>query len=186
MTILPIGVGVPYLCIRYIFKEKLTDYGFRLGEARDGAVWLLALVPVYIFLPMGSAYIGTEGYYTYLLKPAFLKPTNIAIHSVSYAAFTFGFEFLFRGFVLFGLSKGMGNTDTSKWIAAGVSGALSALALIGLPWVFPVSALLSALPGAWLNFRLRSFLFFAFIHWNIGIWSDIWEIIKLNVSGGVL
>ena len=185
VMIIPIGIGLPYLCIRYIFKEDVKNYGFSFGEMKTGLIWLLVLFPAYILLPLGSAFFGTEVYYNYLVKPEFLKPLNIAIHCVSYAMFTLGFEFLFRGFVLFGLNSGMGDTMKSKWIAAIFSGVLSALFLIGLPWVFPVSALLSCIPGGFLNFKLRSFIYFAFIHWNIGIWSDIWEIIKLNISGGI-
>lgn len=182
MMIVPVGFGIPYLVIRFVFREKIQDYGFSLGDMKTGAVGLLVLIPVYVFLPLASAAVGTEEYYTYLVNPDFLKPARIAVHVASYAAFVFGFEFLFRGFVLFGLNNDMGDSKASKWIATIVSGVLSALLLIGLPWVFPVSALLSSLPGAFVNFRLRSFFYFAFLHWNLGVWSDIWEIIKLNIT----
>ena len=104
--ITPIGFGIPYLVIRFVFWESIQDYGFSFGDC--------------------------------------------------------------------------------KWIAAIVSGVLSALLLIGLPWIFPVSALLSSIPGGFVNFRLQSFFYFAFLHWNMGVWSDIWEIIKLNIANGML
>ncbi len=185
MMIVPIGVGIPYLAVRFVLRSRFQEFGFGLGDAKQGAIWLLVLTPVYVLLPLGSAYVGTEHYYTMLVNPDFLKPLYVAIHCVSYGAFVFGFEFLFRGFVLFGLNSGMGDTIRSKVIAAVASGALAALFLIGLPWVFPVSAFLSTVPAAFLNFRLRSFVYFAFIHWNIGVWSDIWEIIKMNIAGGM-
>ncbi|MCK4792946.1 MAG: hypothetical protein KAV87_54960 [Desulfobacteraceae bacterium] len=180
-----IGFGIPFLVIRFIFHERAQDYGFSLGEAKSGIVWILALIPAYFFLPLLSANIGTSEYLTYVGNPKFVKPLHIAIHGVSYLGFAFGFEFLFRGFVLFGLNKAMGNTKASKWIAIAISGILSALCLIGLPWLFPLSALLLCVPGGLLNFRLRSFVYFAFFHWNLGIWTDIWEIIKIHVSNSV-
>ncbi len=185
IMIIPIGFGIPYFVIRHILHDKIENFGFSLGDIKSGVKWLLFLIPAYVFLPLGSAYIGTEAYYTYLVLPDFLKPLNIAIHCVSYGLFVFGFEFLFRGFLLFGLNQNMGDTNKSRWIAIAISSILSAVFLIGLPWIFAASALLSGIPGGWLNFRLRSFVYFAFIHWNIGVWSDIWEIIKLNISNGI-
>jgi len=184
MMIVPIGFGIPYLVVRFGFHEPIQAYGFSLGDAKLGAVAVLALVPLYIFAPLASAYIGTERYYTYLTNPQFLKPLHVAIHLVSYVGFAFGFEFLFRGFVLFGLHRGMGETSAAKCVAVLASAILSALCLIGLPWVFPVSAFLGALLAGYANFRLRSFFYFAFIHWNLGVWSDVWEIIKLNIAHG--
>lgn len=180
-----IGFGIPWLIIRFAFHERLRDYGFNLGEAKIGVVWILALIPAYLFLPLLSASMGTEGYFTYLSNPKFVKPLHLAIHGASYMGFAFGFEFLFRGFVLFGLNKEMGNTVASKWIAIAVSGILGAGCLIGLPWLFPLSALMFCVPGGLLNLKLRSFFYFAFIHWNMGVWSDIWEVIKLNVAHAI-
>jgi hypothetical protein len=179
-----IGWGIPYIIVRFVFKEKLKDYGFSLGDVKVGLIWLLALIPLYVLGPLVSAHTGTEKYYTYLADPNWLKPLHIAIHCVSYVGFAFSFEFLFRGFVLFGLNKNMGNSTASKWVAAFLSGILAALCLIGQPSMFMVSAFLSSVIGGFLNFRLRSFVYLAFIHWNLGIWSDIWEIIKVNIANG--
>lgn len=184
MMIIPVGFGIPYLVVRFGFHESLRDYGFSLGNVKLGAVLLLALVPLYVFAPLGTAYIGTEHYYTYLTNPEFLQPLHVAVHLLSYVGFAFGFEFLFRGFVLFGLHRGLGETTAAKWVAVGASAVLSALCLIGLPWIFPVSAFLGALLAGYMNLRLGSFFYFAFIHWNLGVWSDVWEIIKLNIAHG--
>jgi hypothetical protein len=180
-----IGFGIPWLIIRFVFHERLKDYGFSLGAAKTGSILILALIPAYLFLPLLSANIGTDRYFTYLGDPHFVTPLHLAIHGASYMGFAFGFEFLFRGFVLFGLKKEMGGTAAGKWIAIAVSGILGAVCLIGLPWLFALSALLLCVPGGLINFKLRSFVYFAFIHWNMGVWSDIWEVIKLNVAQAV-
>ncbi len=182
MMLVPVGFGIPYLVVRFVFHESIQDYGFSLGDVKAGAIVMLILLPAYVLSPLASAYIGTEKYYTYLTEPGFLKPLSVAFHAVSYAAFVFGFEFLFRGFLLFGLNKGMGEHAVGKWTAVVASAALSALCLIGLPWIFPVSALLGGVPMGLLNVRLRSIVYAAFFHWNVGVWSDVWEIIKLNIS----
>ncbi|MCP5107060.1 MAG: hypothetical protein GY950_26985 [bacterium] len=186
IAISTVGFFIPYIVIRFIFKEKLADYGFTLGDTKAGVKWLLAFIPVFILVPLISAKTGTHEYYTYLTDPAWLKPLHIAIHCVSYMGFAFGFEFFFRGFVLFGLNRHMGNTTKSKWVAVFIAACLAALCLIGQPTTFIISAFLSMFVFGFLNFRLGSFVYVMFLHWNIGIWSDIWEIIKLNVAGGNL
>jgi len=98
---------------------------------------------------------------------------------------THGFEGFFHGFLLFGLAQAFGNSRGGRWAAILLAAVLSAGSLIGLPWIFPVSALLAGVAAGLLNLRLRSFVYFALIHWNIGIWSDVWEIIKLNIAHGM-
>jgi len=176
------GIGIPYVVTRFTLRQPLADFGFSLGDTKLGAIWLLALVPVYVLAPLGSAYIGTSQYYTYLVEPGFLSPGHVALHLVSYAMFALGFEALFRGFLLFGLAQSFGSSRGARWAAVVIASALSAVCLIGLPWIFPVSTLLAGVVAGFLNLRLRSFFYFAFIHWNIGIWSDAWEILKLNVA----
>jgi hypothetical protein len=181
-----VGFFIPYIVIRFIFKEKLADYGFTLGDTKAGVKWLLVFIPIFILGPLLAAKGGTGDYYTFLTEPAWLKPLHVAIHCVSFMGFAFGFEFLFRGFVLFGLNRHMGNTTKSKWIAVLLTGGLAALFVIGQPLMFIVSAFFSTLVLGFLNFRLKSFVYVMFIHWNLGIWTDIWEIIKLNIANGSL
>jgi len=182
---LVLGLGIPYIVVRFVLHQPLRDFGFSLGDARQGVVWLMVFTPACLLLPLGSAYIGTERYYTYLVDPGFLTPVNVALHCASYGMFVFGFEGLFRGLLLFGLAQSLGNSRGGQWTAVLLVAALSAISLIGMPWIFPVSALLAGVPAAFLNLRLRSFVYFALIHWSMGIWSDVWEIIKLNLSHGM-
>lgn len=185
VLIIPVGFGIPYFVIRFVLHERIQDYGFTFGDLKLGVICMFAMIPGYIFMPLTSAFFGTEHYYTYLTNPDFLKPVRIAIHFVSYAGFILGFEFLFRGFTLFGLNRAMGDTNASRWIAIMVSCMLSTMSVIGLPWIFPVCTLLLGIFGCVLNFRTRSFIYFAFISWLLGVWSDTWEIIKLNIGGGI-
>lgn len=180
-----IGLGVPLLVIRSVWHEDPQSYGFSFANAERGVKWVLALTPVWLLASLGSASIGTDRYYTYLREPGFVTPVYIAIHSVSYGMYAFGFESLFRGFLLFGLERRLGESRTGRWGAALLSAGLSAASLIGLPWVFPASALLGGVPMGLLSLRLRSFVYAALVHWNVGIWSDVWEIIKLNVSNRI-
>jgi hypothetical protein len=45
-----------------------------------------------------------------------------------------------------------------------------------------VSAFVSGVLGGMSNLRLRSMIYLAFMHWNFGVWSDIWGVIQLNTG----
>lgn len=176
----PIAFGLPWLINKYFLKRELKEYGLQLGDMKYGILTIFLLTPFYVLLPLGSAFLGTDNYYTYLRNPDFIHPLNIAIHCASYAAFIFGFEFLIRGFVLFGLINEFGNTLKGRVSAIFISTALLSVFLIGIPATIFQAILALSIPACLLNLRTKSFLYFAFINWNLGIWSDIWEIIKLN------
>lgn len=177
-----VGFAIPALVIRSVFRERLADYGLTLGDTRAGAIALLAMVPGYATLPLVSSAAGTESYYDYLVLPEFLVPWKIALHFTSYALMMFGYEFLFRGFVLFGIAHALGDTAGARRTALAVSVLLSAFFFLGTPWIFLLAFPVLAVAGGLLAFRTRSILYFTFINWTLGIWSDAWEIIKLNVK----
>lgn len=176
-----LGFMLPLLIVRFGFKERVEDYGFSLGDSRAGIIWLLFLLPLSVIGSLGSTITGTYTYYTYLSDVNWLKTYYVALHCLSYIGFVIGFEFLFRGFLLFGLAKNLGNDTKAKWIAVFVSGVASVICLLGLPVTFIVTALVIFIPAGFLNFRLRTFLYVAVFHWSTGIWADIWEIVKINI-----
>lgn len=176
-----VGFAVPAWVIRRVFGERLADYGLTLGDTRAGVVALLALVPGYVTLPLISSAVGTEYYYDYLVLPEFLVTWKIAIHLTSYALMMFGYEFLFRGFVLMGIARALGDTASARRTALGASVLLSTVFFLGTPWIFLLAFPVLALLGGLLTFRTGSILYIAFINWTLGIWSDTWEIIKLNI-----
>lgn len=176
-----LGLLLPLLVVKFIFKEGAEEYGLGLGDARTGIIWLLVLLPVSVIGSLAVTVLGVHNYYSYLTNEYWLKAYSVALHCVSYIGFVLGFEFLFRGFVLFGIAKNLGNDTKAKWIAVFVSGAASVVCLLGLPITLIVSALALFIPAGFLNFRLRSFLYIAIFHWSAGMWADIWEIIKNNI-----
>jgi len=176
-----LGLLLPLFVVKFVFKEDAKEYGFGLGDTKTGMIWLLVLLPVSVIGSLAVTVLGVHTYYSYLTDENWLKAYYVALHCISYIGFVLGFEFLFRGFVLFGLAKNLGNDTNAKWIAVFFSGAASVVCLLGLPITFIVSALALFIPAGFLNFRLRSFLYIAMFHWSAGIWADIWEIIKNNI-----
>lgn len=104
-------VGIPMLIITFGFKEKLTDYGLGLppkGHRKVGWLGFLALiaiciVPFYIGTLDGGP--GNSMQYVYPLFRPFSNANQFIIYELTYFAFFVAIEFIFRGYLLFGLSK---------------------------------------------------------------------------------
>lgn len=163
-----VGFLIPLLIIKFIFKEPLEDYGFTLGDTKLGVICLLVLLPGSVLCSLSTTILGAHTYYHYLLDENWLKIFTVAIHCISYIGFVLGFEFLIRGFLLFGLTKNLGNGIKAKWIAVIVTGIASAICLSGLPIMFLITALAICIPAGFLNFRLKSFVYVALFHWSAG------------------
>lgn len=104
---------IPALLVKFVFREKLSDYGVQLGNWRRVLFSASIMVPILAV----SAYLSgmDESYQSvYPLNPSALwsisgSPVWFVVHSVLYLLFFyFSFEFFFRGFILRGLSDSCG------------------------------------------------------------------------------
>ncbi len=104
-------VGIPILIIRFGFKERLADYGLGLppkGHRKVGWLGFIALMLICI----GPFYLGTLDNYAlnsmqqvYPLYRPFADTGQFILYELSYLPFFIAIEFIFRGYLLFGLSK---------------------------------------------------------------------------------
>jgi uncharacterized protein len=147
---------IPLFIIGVIFGEPASDYGFRAGDWRQGLKWggiviLLALPILY-----GAAHLGAMT--RYYASGARQAPVEIIARA---AIELFGWEFLFRGFLLFGLLRVLGP------IAIVVQAVPFALAHLGKPEVETLSTIFGGTLFGWIAWRSRSFLYAFLVHWFI-------------------
>jgi hypothetical protein len=101
-------IGIPSLLIRRVFKQRLSDYGLCLPPRdRRAFAWLAAatlfvasLVPFYI----GARDPGMRAVYP-LYRGGFSTSTQFLAFETGYLVFFFVIEFVFRGWLLFGLFR---------------------------------------------------------------------------------
>ncbi len=142
---------VPIIVITLFFRESPSRYGFQWGDWRAGLVitvmGILLIAPIIYFVVkidpnmqdfFGSIYTGN------ILWIAFLD--------------LFGWEFLFRGWILFGYEKEFG--ANALWLQA----VPFALAHIGKPAVETVSTIFGGFAFGWVAWRTKSFLYPFLIH----------------------
>jgi membrane protease YdiL (CAAX protease family) len=155
---------IPGLCILIVFREPLSEYGIKLGDWKAGLLFTILgcvlMAPVIWYL--GSRNFSMQGYYQYQADGLIWKK----------GLEMFGWEFIFRGWLLFGYAKKYG--PDALWLQA----VPFAVAHIGKPMVETVSTIFGGFVFGWVAWRTGSFLYGFLIHWFIGV------LIVLISSGG--
>jgi membrane protease YdiL (CAAX protease family) len=144
---------VPLLFIIIVFRESPRDYGFTLGDWRAGLVitigGILLMTPIIWFLAKLDP--SSQAYYQNMTA-------NLPWNTFGQI---FAWEFMFRGFILFGYARKFG--ENALWIQA----VPFALLHIGKPEIETLSTIFGGFAFGWIAYRTRSFLYPFIIHWYI-------------------
>jgi len=144
---------IPMIVIIAIFRESPRDYGFTLGDWRAGLLFTLGgvIVMTPIIWRLGSQNAAMRDYYQPMRAGL---PWNTFLDLI-------GWEFLFRGWMLFGYARKFG--PEALWLQA----VPFALAHIGKPEIETLSTIFGGFLFGWIAYRTRSFLYPFLIHWYI-------------------
>jgi membrane protease YdiL (CAAX protease family) len=149
---------IPVLIVSLIFREKLPDYGFGFGDWKAGlalaSIGILLIAPVLWLVAHGDA---MRDYYQPQLAGL---PWNTFID-------LFGWEFFFRGFILFAYLRRFG--AEAIWLQA----VPFALAHIGKPEIETLSTIFGGFAFGWVAYRTRSFLYPFLIHWFVASFTIV-------------
>lgn len=99
---------VPVLVITLIFREPLSDYGFKVGDWRVWTRWLLVFVVVFIPIALIASRLPEFARYYPRYRPILANHWLIFASMGGWLVYFFAWEFFFRGFMLFGLGKRLG------------------------------------------------------------------------------
>jgi membrane protease YdiL (CAAX protease family) len=158
---------VPFLIIRFVFKERISSYGWQFGDWRFGLKAFLILAPVFALASYFSRN-DPEFIAEYpLFKGAAVSPSAFFGHAFSYLLFYIGWETYFRGFMQFGLRQTLGD-----WQSILVQTALSCILHIGKPAGEIYGSVIGALVWGIIAFRAQSIVFVILLHWLLGVVLD--------------
>jgi CAAX protease family protein len=150
---------LPMAIILLVFRENPRDYGFQLGDWRAGIVLtvgsILIMAPILYYL--GSSNASMKDYYNWQLQ---FLPWDLFVQ-------LFAWEFLFRGWLLFGYARKFG--PEAIWIQA----VPFALAHLGKPEVETLSTIFGGFVFGWIAYRTRSFLYPFIIHFFVASFTII-------------
>ncbi len=148
--------AVPFLIVILVFRESPAKYGFTFGDWKAGLVItgiaVLVMLPVLWWVNLKSG--GMQDYYAGSVNGKFLGYV---------LADLFGWEFMFRGFLLFGYARKFGTE--ALWLQA----VPFAVAHIGKPEVETLSTIFGGFAFGWVAWRTKSFLYPWLIHFFV--WS---------------
>lgn len=148
-------LGVPLLTILLVFRESPARYGFQIGDWRAGLILTAAscavMAVVVTFVARSEDF---RIYYAARVNPAIPVPIDAALD-------LFGWEFLFRGFLLFALYPVCGP------YAILLQAVPFTIAHFGKPELETLSCIFGGSGFGYVAWRTRSFLYPFLIHWFI-------------------
>jgi membrane protease YdiL (CAAX protease family) len=165
---------IPFFVIKYIFKEKFQNYGLILGDWQFGLRSVAVLFPLILILLLFPASQTAEMRNFY--------PFDKSINSFSFHFIWFQFlravfyysvwEFFFRGFMLFGLRKYVGD-----WLAICIQVIPQCLWHIGMPSGEIFSSIAGGILFGLIALRTNSILWPLLLHFLIGFGMDFFIVI---------
>jgi CAAX protease family protein len=144
---------IPLILIVLFFRENPKEFGFGFGDWKAGSIitilGILIMAPVIYYLGHGDE--SMQAYYQPYVKGL---PWTTFLDLI-------GWEFLFRGLILFGYARKFG--PESLWLQA----VPFALMHNGKPEIETLSTIFGGFAFGWIAYRTKSFLYPFLIHWFI-------------------
>jgi membrane protease YdiL (CAAX protease family) len=188
---------LPYMVITFFLKPDVQQFGLTRGDLRFGLRAVgLGLLPMIFVLVIVSLQPNFRDYYGNALAQPLgiadyaaraywnpqVKSLGLIYYELGQGFYFFCWEFFFRGFLLFGLSR-------AKRVGSAGAVILQAIVFATLHWsIVPgaskppleiASALVGGLILGWLALRTRTFLYGFVIHWAISIILDLLLVFSL-------
>jgi membrane protease YdiL (CAAX protease family) len=144
---------IPLVIILILFRENPKEYGFSFGDWKLGltytALGILLMAPIIYYL--GHVNSSMQKYY------------GPNLHGLPWTTFLnlIGWEFFFRGWILFAYSREFGHN--ALWLQA----VPFAMAHIGKPEIETLSTIFGGFAFGWIAWRTKSFVWPFLIHWFI-------------------
>lgn len=161
---------IPLLLIKITFKESLSEYGLSFGNLKTGMKYILLIFPLIAVLLLYPSSGTREMLEFYPLDKAagesgfsFLRYEVIRI-----VLFYTAWEFFFRGFILFGLRKYMGD-----WLAICIQTVPSCLWHIGMPAGEIFASIFGGILFGLMAIKSKSILYPFILHVLIGFTLDL-------------
>jgi membrane protease YdiL (CAAX protease family) len=152
---------IPLGIIVFILREDPRDFGLRVGNWKKGALFSLLGIAVMGVVIVGLAQVAE--FQQYYGLAAFREPGSrgLAELALRMGVYMFSWEFMFRGFLLFGLKERLG--PLAIWVQA----VPFAIMHLGKPELETLSTIFGGAAFGYVDLESRSVLPSVLIHWAI-------------------
>ena len=185
-----LGFVIPVLCLLFIFKRKPAEIGLGLGDWKLASLLAGAYIPLVV---IGTWFLSSQrsflAQYPHLQSAAY-NWDDFIIYELLFLFYWFGWEYLWRGFVLFGTAHKLGLyaifiqsvpfaiLHIEKPIPEALLSVLGGIALGALVWrcrsfwiAIPIHAAQMLILDLWCSLRLRTGI-------NGVGFGDLWKIFE--------
>jgi len=160
---------VPLILIKFVLKGKISDYGLKKGDFKFGMTSFIILLPIIalaLLLPSSKMPQFKAEYPLYALAGKTFS--WVLLYEIMYGLYYIGFEFFFRGFMLFGLKDRLG-----EWNAILIQTIPSVLIHIGKPEGEIFASIFSGILFGAMVLKSKSIYYIFLLHWLIGVSLDL-------------
>lgn len=154
---------IPMVVILLVFRERPSDFGWQWGNWKIGLMWTaVAAAGMAIILWFLARTPAMQQYYEVRSNQDVLK--NIYFTGVD----LFGWEFMWRGFLLFALARILGPGP-----AILIQAIPFAFMHLGKPQVETLSTIFGGIGFGFVAWQSKSFVYPWFIHWFIATFTKL-------------
>lgn len=162
------------IIILFVFKDKLSDYGFRFGDWKFGLkislIFILVMIVLLWFITASAEFSLKYP----LLTSTKYSFTTFIIFQLAMFIYLLGWEFTWRGFMLFGLEKKFG------LYAVFIQMIPFTILHFGKPFLETIGSIPGAIALGILALRTRSFYYCLFVHFSVMFVIDTISILRFH------
>lgn len=165
------------ILIKLVLKEKLKDFGFGFGDYKFGLItmflFLVIMLPVLWIVSASQTFASAYPQGGYQLKENYLL---LIVYELCMLVYMLGWEFLWRGFTLFGLYPKFG------LYAIFVQMIPFFILHRGKPELELFASIFAGIILGIQALRARSFIYSWLLHWLVMVSIDTISVIRSNLS----
>ena len=167
---------LPLLIIIIILKDKPRNFGLRIGDFRPGLrisfYFILVMILIAWFASSSSSFGNTY--------PLFQRTKEswdlFLVYEVGLLVYVFAWEFIWRGFMLFGLEEKFG------YYAVLIQMIPFVILHNGKPSIETFSAIIGGIALGILALRTRSFLYCVIVHISVMFTIDLFSVLRYRAA----
>lgn len=174
----------PLLIIKFIFKENIRDFGYRLKGTNEKAwvylVFAVLMVPVIIYVSSFPSFQKKYPFIKDIVVNGELKLQIFIIYELLYAAMFMSGESFWRGYIIFGLEKTFGYYAILIMVIPYSMSHFGILAFgyTGKPFAETMGSIIAGVILGYLALRHRSFWYGVLLHWFVAVTMDVTAVLK--------
>jgi uncharacterized protein len=168
---------LPVMLIWFVHKQKLSDFGFRAGDTKFGLrtyfLFVLIMVPIVWFISGNESFIRAYPQAGLRIRE---NPSILLYYELIVGFYMLGWEFFWRGYMLFGLKEKFG------YYAVFMQMIPFFILHRGKPELETFSSIFAGLILGIQAIRANSFIYCFLVHWTIMIFVDVISVLRYKTQ----